>query len=309
MERLIIDEKKFYLFGRNPDVCDFMLDHQSCSRLHSALVYHKHLKRVFMIDLNSTHGTFLGRIRLEPHKPQQVPLDSSMSFGASTRLYILREKPQTQSGGAPGETKTGEDEELRGLLGFPQAETELDNLTEFNTAHNKRISNLTIEEGSLDTPRPKRRRRSSHVSFSDEEEIINLEDVDPAVGRFRNLVQTAVVPVRKKKLDGDSSSPGVESTVHCTQTPPNISRPYADLPPTSHEASSHHSVLTMGGLSAQLPNLAPDVDETPSSTHTPLTPVSEPVPYSTDPLSKCHKKKYAKEGWPGKKSLSMSLLL
>lgn len=47
------------------------------------------------------------------------------------------------------------------------------NLTEFNTAHNKRISTLTIEDGNLDIVRPKRKRRSSRVSFSEEEEIIN----------------------------------------------------------------------------------------------------------------------------------------
>lgn len=54
LQKLIIDEKKFYLFGRNPDLCDFTIDHQSCSRVHAALVYHKHLKRLFLIDLNSS---------------------------------------------------------------------------------------------------------------------------------------------------------------------------------------------------------------------------------------------------------------
>ncbi|KAF2984860.1 hypothetical protein EK904_003105 [Melospiza melodia maxima] len=132
IEKLIIDEKKYYLFGRNPDLCDFTIDHQSCSRVHAALVYHKHLKRVFLIDLNSTHGTFLGHIRLEAHKPQQIPIDSTVSFGASTRAYTLREKPQTLPSAVKGDEKMG-------------------------------------------------------------------EDVDPSVGRFRNMVQTAVVPVKKKK--------------------------------------------------------------------------------------------------------------
>ncbi|KAF5909144.1 Nuclear inhibitor of protein phosphatase 1, partial [Clarias magur] len=195
IEKLIIDEKKFYLFGRNPDHCDFTIDHQSCSRVHAALVYHRHLKRVFLIDLNSTHGTFLGRIRLESHKPQQVPIDSTMSFGASTRVYTLREKPQAQPSAAAGDSGV-EDEELKGLLGLPEEETELDNLTEFNTAHNKRISTLTIEEGNLDLQRPKKKRRSSRVSFSEDEEIINPEDIDPSVGRFRNMVQTAIVPLK-----------------------------------------------------------------------------------------------------------------
>lgn len=71
------------------------------------------------------HGTFLGRIRLEPHKPQQVPIDSTMSFGASTRVYTLREKPQTQPSTTAGDSGV-EDEELKGLLGLPEEETELD---------------------------------------------------------------------------------------------------------------------------------------------------------------------------------------
>lgn len=54
LQKLIIDEKKYYMFGRNPDWCDFTIDHQSCSRGHAVLVYHKHLKRVFLIDLNSS---------------------------------------------------------------------------------------------------------------------------------------------------------------------------------------------------------------------------------------------------------------
>nr|3V4Y_B Chain B, Nuclear inhibitor of protein phosphatase 1 [Homo sapiens]3V4Y_D Chain D, Nuclear inhibitor of protein phosphatase 1 [Homo sapiens]3V4Y_F Chain F, Nuclear inhibitor of protein phosphatase 1 [Homo sapiens]3V4Y_H Chain H, Nuclear inhibitor of protein phosphatase 1 [Homo sapiens] len=62
--------------------------------------------------------------------------------------------------------------------GAMEEETELDNLTEFNTAHNKRISTLTIEEGNLDIQRPKRKRKNSRVTFSEDDEIINPEDVD-----------------------------------------------------------------------------------------------------------------------------------
>ena len=42
------------MFGRNKDSCDFPLPHQSCSRQHAALVYHKHLKRPFLMDLGSS---------------------------------------------------------------------------------------------------------------------------------------------------------------------------------------------------------------------------------------------------------------
>ena len=49
----------------------------------------------------------------------------------------------------------------------------LQNLTEFNTAHNKRISLLTIEEGNLEIQRSKRKRRNSRVTFNEEDDVIN----------------------------------------------------------------------------------------------------------------------------------------
>ncbi|KAK2830040.1 hypothetical protein Q5P01_017971 [Channa striata] len=309
VEKLIIDEKKFYLVGRNPDVCDIIVDHQSCSRIHSALVYHEHLKRVFIIDLNSTHGTFLGQIRLEPQKPQQVPFNSTMSFGASTRVYILREKPQTQGSAAPGELKSGEDEELKCLLGLPEEETELSNLTEFNTTHNKRLSNLTIEESNLNIQRPKRRRRrSSRVSFSDEEEVINLEDVDPSVGRFRNMIQTTVVPVKKTKEDGCGSL-DLEASVHNMHNPPVTRGLHGELPATAHGGETQHhtfgqgAAANLGGLALVLPNLAPDVDVASTSAEPPVTlnSTSATGPCTAEPLNEPCKKKYAKEAWPGKK--------
>uniref|UniRef100_G3WQA9 Protein phosphatase 1 regulatory subunit 8 n=4 Tax=Theria TaxID=32525 RepID=G3WQA9_SARHA len=307
LEKLIIDEKKYYLFGRNPDLCDFTIDHQSCSRVHAALVYHKHLKRVFLIDLNSTHGTFLGHIRLEPHKPQQIPIDSTVSFGASTRAYTLREKPQTLPSAVKGDEKMGgEDDELKGLLGLPEEETELDNLTEFNTAHNKRISTLTIEEGNLDIQRPKRKRKNSRVTFSEDDEIINPEDVDPSVGRFRNMVQTAVVPVKKKRVEGPGSLSLEESVSRRMQNFPFSGGLYGGLPPTHSEAGSQshgiHGTALIGGLPMPYPNLAPEVDLTPvvpSAVN--MNPAPNPAVYNPEAVNEPKKKKYAKEAWPGKK--------
>ena len=54
LQKLLVDEKRCYLFGRDKDSCDFPLQHQSCSRQHAALVYHKHLNRPFLIDLGSS---------------------------------------------------------------------------------------------------------------------------------------------------------------------------------------------------------------------------------------------------------------
>ena len=54
VQKLMIDEKKFYLFGRNPQMTDFTIDHGSCSRVHAALIWHKHLERSFLVDLGSS---------------------------------------------------------------------------------------------------------------------------------------------------------------------------------------------------------------------------------------------------------------
>ena len=38
------------------------------------------------------------------------------------------------------------------------------------------------------------------VTFNEEEIIINPEDIDPSVGRFRNLVETTVIPKKVTNL-------------------------------------------------------------------------------------------------------------
>lgn len=53
-QKLMVDEKKCYFFGRNKQLCDFCIDHASCSRVHAALVWHKHLSRPFIMDLGSS---------------------------------------------------------------------------------------------------------------------------------------------------------------------------------------------------------------------------------------------------------------
>lgn len=64
-------------------------------------------------------------MRLEPHKPTQVPLDSTLSFGASTRTYILRERP-TVILPLIGEGMDSEDGEGGTLLGLPELDNDVD---------------------------------------------------------------------------------------------------------------------------------------------------------------------------------------
>jgi nuclear inhibitor of protein phosphatase 1 len=90
----------------------------------------------------SAHGTFIGHIRLENHKPQQVHIDSEIHFGESSRLYIIRERPQVHgnklhhmfgsnantfnSNGDANGDHNDENRDANGSFSMPESEIELD---------------------------------------------------------------------------------------------------------------------------------------------------------------------------------------
>ncbi|XP_003383524.1 PREDICTED: nuclear inhibitor of protein phosphatase 1-like [Amphimedon queenslandica] len=311
LQKLLIDDKEYYLFGRNTDVCDFPLHHQSCSRVHAALVHHKYLNRPFLIDLGSAHGSFVGSMQLEAQKPQQLLEDCTFSFGASTRKYTLREKPQQvsllQEEGGEGEGGT--------LLGIADLDNEVDDITQYNTAHNRQISTIGInEEASLSR---KRQRKSSSVSFNETEEIINPEDVDPSVGRFRNLVQSSVViPAKRTRSDDDEGSTPLTPTSSkrhpFTQPlssptdplPPSSSQLYPDgslLSPSSSRGTLSFSSVLSRGITAAPPVENPEATEANSKATSSVQPTWSVSQDIFEDSEVPRKKKYAKEAWPGKK--------
>lgn len=100
------------------------------------------------------------------------------------------------------------------------------NLTEYNTAHNRRISMLGISD-DISSKKNKNKRKRRNVTFNDEECIINPEDVDPNVGRFRNLIQTTIIPTKRSRTNdanfmnypttsGASTSAGLYISLNCS---------------------------------------------------------------------------------------------
>lgn len=197
------------------------------------------------------------------------------------------------------------------------------------------------DDNSVKKNRSKRKRRN--VTFNDEECIINPEDVDPNVGRFRNLIQTTVVPTKRPKIDKNyigypSSTNSVSaSEMMSKHLNPSSFMPqlYQDLPPLSdHSADGSMSKAAQAHFDANvasstapaigtklgllLPNPAPEV--TPNQTEATPGPtvVSFGVPQHPGKLDDMHriesadpneprKKKYAKEAWPGRKPLLSGL--
>lgn len=98
------------------------------------------------------------------------------------------------------------------------------NLTEFNTAHNKRISLLTIEEGNLEIQRPKRKRRNSRVTFNEEDSIIN-PGVEKKATKQAEQIQPKPQPVGiKQKFDDVEKKVSGEGGAACRNLPQTFSQ-------------------------------------------------------------------------------------
>lgn len=88
VETLPLGGKAFFVAGRLPS-CDIVLEHASASREHAAILHHRS-GAIYLIDLGSAHGTFLGSSRLPPREPTLWPEGTACIFGGSSRSHVLR---------------------------------------------------------------------------------------------------------------------------------------------------------------------------------------------------------------------------
>ncbi|EFJ46126.1 hypothetical protein VOLCADRAFT_82005 [Volvox carteri f. nagariensis] len=84
-----VDIEPYYTLGRASDQVSIPLDHQSCSRVHAALVHHTD-GRIFLIDLQSTQGTLVDGRRIPPNKPVVLKDQTRIRFGELDSEYVVR---------------------------------------------------------------------------------------------------------------------------------------------------------------------------------------------------------------------------
>jgi len=310
IQKLMIDAKGSYMFGRNSQLNDFTVDHNSCSRVHAALLYHTILKRFFLVDCGSTHGTYIGNIRIEEHKPTQLATNVKFHFGASTRSYQIRERPQTgirimhqDTNGLhiPYSETTASTSKIT-FTELPKSEIEIDNITEYNTARNRQSSNCDITECDRMSVSQKKK---VNVSFQETEEIINPEDIDPSVGRFQNMIETQFIPNKTSskfepfQVNHSTKSLSEASTKHLNllQSKPisNDSKGLYDSiePANDNIGPSLASTSLSTKLGFFLPNPAPYVENQTESSEMPYE-------FYPESLHESKKKKYPIEAWPGR---------
>lgn len=131
------------------------------------------------------------------------------------------------------------------------------------------------------------KKKKKTVIFNDEEDIINPEDIDPTIGRFRNLVQTTVVVPRSKRPGIKTESEVVEKKMR----PSFDSKIERDI--TLYEEHEEYNSIGFKCL-----NSAPDVDAIGGSEPAYLN--SHSTQHQVFQTEDDHKKRYVKESWPGR---------
>ncbi|CAJ1964088.1 unnamed protein product [Cylindrotheca closterium] len=97
VDTLHISKQSAYLMGRNTEIADIPMAHPSLSSQHAVLQYRalptKDGSRLscqpYIMDLESTNGTFLNGVRIDSARYYQLKKGDVLKFGASTREYVL----------------------------------------------------------------------------------------------------------------------------------------------------------------------------------------------------------------------------
>jgi pSer/pThr/pTyr-binding forkhead associated (FHA) protein len=84
---LQLNEKAFYIVGRQPDICDIGLEHPSISRQHAVIQHGP--TNIFLFDLQSPHGTYVNKTKILSLTYHPLHVGDIIKFGQSTRLYIV----------------------------------------------------------------------------------------------------------------------------------------------------------------------------------------------------------------------------
>ena len=103
IEVLHLHRSPCFLFGKDPAVADIKLDHPSISKQHAVLMHRaveqprepgdmrapEAAVKPYLMDLESSNGTFLNDARLESARYYGLRVGDKVRFGGSTREYVV----------------------------------------------------------------------------------------------------------------------------------------------------------------------------------------------------------------------------
>lgn len=232
IDRINLDKKR-HIFGRQVPACEIVLDHQSVSRQHAAVVPHKN-GSIYVIDLGSVHGTFVANERLTKDNPVELEVGQSLRFAASTRAYVLRKNTAAffPTHSLPSDVS----------LPSPPDSDDEDAVVAYNTILNRYgvsksdvplrrkgssgdASASAVNDDNQAIGRPWKRSKKRRVSFRDQVggeliQVVGISDgadveTEPGpvgvkegslVGKYESLVQVTVIPKGKEQTSQKDSS-------------------------------------------------------------------------------------------------------
>jgi pSer/pThr/pTyr-binding forkhead associated (FHA) protein len=89
IDKVVVGKKAFHVLGRNSEMSDVVLEHESISRKHVAVV-HNVRGGVFLYDMGSQHGTYLDGAKLSPREYHAFREGQTLTVGQSSRKYVLK---------------------------------------------------------------------------------------------------------------------------------------------------------------------------------------------------------------------------
>lgn len=101
VQTLHIHRQSAYLIGRERKIADMPIDHPSCSKQHAVLQFRLKEEvreaamtvvrnvRPYIMDLESTNGTWLNGVKIEPSRYIELVESDCLKFGNSSREYVL----------------------------------------------------------------------------------------------------------------------------------------------------------------------------------------------------------------------------
>jgi len=82
-----VSKNRAVVFGRNKSFADVILQHPSISRQH-AVILHGKSGNMYVMDLKSSHGSFVNKRRLKPESREPLFDGDIIRFGGSSREYM-----------------------------------------------------------------------------------------------------------------------------------------------------------------------------------------------------------------------------
>lgn len=97
-QTLYLHRKPYFVFGKQTELVDFDLEEDedsinepSLSPEHAVLQYRKQKDKLYLLDLESTHGTRLNGERIVPARYVELLDGDVITFGNSQREFVLKQ--------------------------------------------------------------------------------------------------------------------------------------------------------------------------------------------------------------------------